>query len=89
MDGTGQYAAEFVAMITAVEKWAHRKPKPDWNHPLPSIKRALLEKSGGRILQTDTGLQQTVPLGIRISGWQSFLSRVSESTLYFDLTIET
>jgi hypothetical protein len=74
MDGTGQYAAEFVAMITAVEKWAHRKPKPDWNHPLPSIKRALLEKFGGRILQTDTGLQQTVPVVSGLpAGSRSFL----------------
>jgi hypothetical protein len=76
MDGTGQYAAEFVAMITAVEKWAHQKPKPDWNHPLPSIKRALLEKAAGRVLQTDTVLQQTWPVGIGVANWQSFLSRV-------------
>jgi hypothetical protein len=85
----GQYAEEFVAMITAVEKWAHQKPKPDWNHPLPSIKRALLAKAGGRVLQTDTGLQQTVPVGAGVSGWQSFLPRVSETPLYFDLTIES
>jgi hypothetical protein len=84
----GQYAEEFVAMITAVEKWAHQKPKPDWNHPLPSIKKALLEKAGGRVLQTDTGLQQAVPVGVGVAGWQSFLGRVTESPLYFDLTIE-
>ena len=41
-------------MITAVEAWAHQKPKPDWNHPLPAIKKALVEKAGGRVLQTDS-----------------------------------
>ena len=45
-------------MITAVEAWARQKPKPDWNHPLPAIKNALLEKAGGRVLQTDTSLRR-------------------------------
>ncbi|RWO10989.1 MAG: hypothetical protein EOS07_07470 [Mesorhizobium sp.] len=84
----GQNAAEFVAMITAVEAWAHRKPKPDWNHPLPAIKTALVEKAGGRVLQTDTSLAQTTPVGAGAAGWQSFLSRVTETPLYFDLTVE-
>ena len=50
---SGAFAGEFVAMITAVEAWAHLKPKPNWNHPLPAIKKALVEKAGGRVLQTD------------------------------------
>jgi hypothetical protein len=83
----GQHAAEFVAMITAVEAWAHQKPKPDWNHPLPAIKQALMEKAGGRVLQTDTSLP-TTPVGAGAAGWQSFLGRVTETPLYFDLTIE-
>ena len=49
----GRHAAEFVAMITAVEAWAHQKPKPDWNHPFPAIKQALVKQAGGRVLQTD------------------------------------
>ncbi|TIP29601.1 MAG: hypothetical protein E5X67_06045 [Mesorhizobium sp.] len=84
----GQNAAEFVAMITAVEAWAHHKPKPDWNHPLPAIKTALVEKTGGRVLQTDTSLAQAAPVGAGAAGWQSFLGRVTETPLYFDLTIE-
>ena len=58
----GKHAAEFVAMITAVEAWAHQKPKPDWNHPLPAIKQALVEKAGGRVLQTDSSVP-TKPVG--------------------------
>jgi beta-lactamase superfamily II metal-dependent hydrolase len=83
----GGSANEFVAMITAVEAWAHQKPKPDWNHPLPAIKKALVEKTGGRVLQTDSTLP-TGPVGAGAAGWQGFLDRVSETPMYFDLKIE-
>ncbi|MGO6847957.1 MULTISPECIES: ComEC/Rec2 family competence protein [Rhizobium] len=86
--GQGESAQEFAAMITAVEAWAHQKPKPDWNHPLPAIKQALLEKTGGRVFQTDTSLQQIKPIGSGASTWQSFLGRVKETDLCFDLTVE-
>ena len=81
----GGNAGEFVAMITSVEAWAHQKPKPDWNHPMPQIKKALVEKAGGRVLQTDTSLNSLVP---GAAGWQSFLDRVKETPLYFDVIIE-
>jgi beta-lactamase superfamily II metal-dependent hydrolase len=86
MAGT-KYSAEFVAMITAVEAWAHQKPKPDWNHPLPAIKRALVEKAGGRVLQTDSSVPDK-PVGAGAASWQAFLNRVSETPLYFDLMID-
>jgi hypothetical protein len=83
----GKYAPEFVAMITAVEAWAHQKPKPDWNHPFPAIKEALVKKAGGRVLQTDSSLPDQ-PAGDGARSWQAFLDRVSETPLYFDLKIE-
>jgi len=83
----GEHAKEFVAMITAVEAWAHQKPKPDWNHPLPAIKHALLEKAGGRVLQTDSSLPSK-PVGGGAAVWQAFVNRVTETPLYFDLMIE-
>jgi hypothetical protein len=82
----GTHADEFVAMITAVEAWAHQKPKPDWNHPLPAIKKALVKKAGGRVLQTDSSLPSG-PVGGGAAGWQAFLDRVSETPLYFELKI--
>ena len=82
-----KHAAEFVAMITAVEAWAHQKPKPDWNHPFPAIKQALVKKAGGRVLQTDSSLPDK-PAGDGASGWQAFLDRVTETPLYFDLRID-
>jgi hypothetical protein len=83
----GRHAPEFAAMITAVEAWAHQKPKPDWNHPLPAIKDALMQKAGGRVLQTDSSvLGQTAGGGA--AGWQAFTERVTETDLYFDLRID-
>jgi hypothetical protein len=82
----GKHAAEFVAMITAVEAWAHQKPKPDWNHPLPAIKQALVKKAGGRVLQTDSSVP-TKPTGDTAGNFQDFLNRVKETPLYFDLII--
>ncbi|MDW9593542.1 hypothetical protein GOA63_15140 [Sinorhizobium meliloti] len=76
----GAAGDEFVAMITAVEAWAHQKPKPDWNHPMPQIKAALLERTSQRVLQTDTSLEKTV--------WRSFPGQVDEQPLWFDLMIE-
>jgi hypothetical protein len=80
------YSAEFVAMITAVEAWAHQKPRPAWNHPLPAIKQALLDKAGGRVLQTDSPMPAK-PVGGGGAGWQAFVDRVTETPLYFDLRI--
>jgi hypothetical protein len=74
-------------MITAVEAWAHQKPKPDWNHPLPAIKQALVKKAGGRVLQTDSNLPDK-PVGDGAGSWQAFLDRVSETPLYFELMID-
>ena len=85
--GLGTHAGEFVAMITAVEAWAHQKPKPDWNHPLPAIKQALVEKAGGRVLQTDSSVPAG-PTGAGAAGWQAFVDRVTEKPLYFDLKID-
>ena len=82
----GENAAEFVAMITAVEKWAHQKPKPNWNHPLPAIKAALVEKAGGRVLQTDSKLPES-PSSSGAANWPSFVDSVRETSLYFDLMI--
>jgi beta-lactamase superfamily II metal-dependent hydrolase len=84
--GRGKHAAEFAAMITAVEAWAHQKPKPDWNHPLPAIKQALVKKASGRVLQTDSPVPAE-PTGDMAGNFQGFLDRVKETPLYFDLMI--
>jgi beta-lactamase superfamily II metal-dependent hydrolase len=80
-------AGEFSAMITAVNEWALTKNTPPWHHPLPSIKRALMQKAQGRVFQTDVDRPdrpKDVPEGI----WQAFTNRSGFDELYFDYTID-
>lgn len=85
--GQGEYGREFVAMITAVRKWAEKQN--GWDHPLPSIKAALMLKADGRVFQTDTAFaNMSPPDGILTVDWKRFQSRVvSDNPLYFDYTI--
>jgi hypothetical protein len=82
-----KYAGEFTAMITAVRAWAIGKA--GWDHPLKSIKDALLEKCAGRVFQTDTDFDKMKkPIDAADRPWKSFQSRASGSALYFDYRIE-
>jgi beta-lactamase superfamily II metal-dependent hydrolase len=83
--GQGRYANEFVAMITAVSQWALLTPKPPWVHPLPSIKAALMKKSGGRLFQTDTA--ELVAPAPADAEWADFIQRTRISDLYFEYEV--
>jgi hypothetical protein len=87
--GHGKYGSEFVAMITAVNKWALGvKPKP-WRHPLPSIKTALHAKCHGRVFQTDTN-NFNPPTDPSDPDWKDFLKRARvkhPDRLYFEYDI--
>lgn len=85
--GTGKYASEFTAMITAVNKWALTKNNPPWRHPLPSIRKALDEKTSGRVFQTDQASFVKKP-GLSQPVWKEFLSRSKVNELYFDYVIK-
>lgn len=81
-----QFASEFTAMITAVNKWAMEENNPPWVHPLPSIKTALEKKAHGRVFQTDTPAPQK-PDSVSLADWDAFLGRATMNELYFDLQI--
>ena len=87
--GQHKYGSEFVAMITAVNKWALGvKPKP-WRHPLPSIKTALHAKCHGRVFQTDTN-NFDPPTDPSDPDWKDFLKRARinhPDHLYFEYDI--
>ena len=73
--GLGEFAGEFTAMITAVNEWAVQvKPMP-WYHPLPSIRRALLKKAQGRVLQMDIARPEK-PESVPEDAWEEFTTRV-------------
>ena len=80
--GQGNHAREFTALITAVRAWALEQD--GWNHPLPAIKDALVKKCSGRVLQTDTHLEDTP--AIRTD--PAFAKRTRGTPLYFDLRID-
>jgi hypothetical protein len=82
----GEYAGEFTAMITAVSQWAADDNDPPWHHPLPSIRRALLEKAQGRVFQTDVARPEK-PVGVPDEAWRDFMARADFQELYFDWTI--
>ncbi|HEX3128214.1 MAG TPA: hypothetical protein VH394_12865 [Thermoanaerobaculia bacterium] len=84
--GQGAFASEFTAMITAVHQWAIQvKPKP-WNHPLPSIRSALLKKTQGRVFQMDIDRPEK-PDEIPQETWDEFTSRAAFTDLYFDYIV--
>jgi hypothetical protein len=85
--GQGKHGREFTAMITAVRAWA--ETQKGWDHPLKAIKDALLEKTSGRVLQTDTNFDDMKKkYKIADDVWDDFGKRVKGERLYFDVTIE-
>lgn len=84
--GKGKYGNEFTAMINAVKDWAWNLNSHPWIHPLPSIKNALLEKTQGRVFQTDTS-ELKKPAGVSDDIWQKFIKKSTFNDLYFDYTI--
>jgi hypothetical protein len=86
--GTGAYAGEFTALIPAINQWALEKNNPPWRHPLPSIKKALLQKAHGRVLQMDeAGPVKPDPNKVPDAVWKEFLDRVQVTDLYYQYEI--
>ena len=83
----GAAAAEFTAMITAVNEWAMTKNSPPWVHPLPSIRAALDRKAQGRVFQTDEN-EPVKPPGISAGEWKKFTDRAVFEDLYFDWEVQ-
>lgn len=84
--GVGATKDEFAAMIPAVNAWAMEKNNPPWQHPLPSIKEALLDKAQGRVFQTDEN-RPAKPDNVEDADWQEFLGRSKFGELYLDYMI--
>ncbi len=85
--GQGAAAAEFTAMITAVNEWAMTKNSPPWVHPLPSIRAALDRKTQGRVFQTDEN-EPVKPPEISAGEWKKFTDRSVFEELYFDWEVK-
>jgi len=65
------------------------QPSVGWDHPLKSIKDALLDKCSGRVFQTDKDFSKMAPTeGASERPWKAFASRASGNDLYFDYVVE-
>lgn len=84
--GRAGFQDRFTAMITAVNEWAMEKNNPPWRHPLPAIKRALLDKARGRVLQTDEDAPKK-PEDVSKAEWDAFLGHTTLCDLYFDYEV--
>jgi len=82
----GEYSRDFTAMITAVRSWA--ETQKGWDHPLKSIKEALLKKASGRVFQTDTDFDRMrMPDDASKADWERFQSCARGDRLYFENTV--
>lgn len=62
--------------------------KMDWLMPFPGLLRRLEEKTKGRILDAQTGLDEAAPQGLSNSAWKRFVARTDVQTMWADYTIE-
>ncbi|MBE9637371.1 hypothetical protein [Salipiger mangrovisoli] len=78
-------AEEFTAMIPAHRDWALNTA--GWDHPLPSIRSALMRKAQGRVLEIDKGAPDRPP-DLPLPEWLRFTGRLQVSDLFIQYDIE-
>jgi hypothetical protein len=62
--------------------------KMDWLMPFPGLLRRLQEKTKGRIVDAETGLDDAAPQGLSKPAWKQFVAKTDIQTLWVDYTIE-
>jgi hypothetical protein len=78
---------DLAAMIPAVNEWAMTRNDPPWVHPLSAIRRALVKRAQGRVLQTEIDRPRR-PEYVTEETCDDFTSRTTFERLYFDYRIE-
>jgi hypothetical protein len=76
---------ELVAMLPVDRTTAK---KMDWNMPFPTLFRRLQEKTGGRILDLETGVPSDRPAGASDQDWGLFLARTDVHLDWVDYRVE-
>ena len=76
---------EFTAMIAANRDWAIGKA--GWDHPLPSIKAALVSKARGRVLQINEGAPNK-PASVPDAEWTRLTDRLTTKDAFIELRIK-
>jgi hypothetical protein len=77
-------SSELTAMIPVNRETAK---KMDWKMPFPPLYRRLQEKTNGRILDADAGLEEN-PGGLSAEEWSRFAERADVQQDWLDYTID-
>jgi hypothetical protein len=76
---------DLTAMIPVNRKTAK---KMDWQMPFPGLYDRLQEKTKGRILDAETGLENASPRGLSAAAWKRFLAKTDVQRLWVDYVLE-
>ena len=75
--GQGASEREFVAVIPSNALWAEKVKR--WPHPLKAIRTALVEKTKGRVFQSDIDFAQMQRSKGPVPEWDEFVARSQDS----------
>jgi glyoxylase-like metal-dependent hydrolase (beta-lactamase superfamily II) len=78
-------SGELTAMIPVNHKTAE---KMDWLMPFPALLRRLVEKTNGRVIDAELGLDDAKPHKLPAAAWGRFLARTDVQPGWIDYTIE-
>jgi hypothetical protein len=79
-------SGELVALIPVNRAMAERKK---WRMPFPALYHRLQEKTRGRLIEADIGLEAARPeAGLSAEAWDRFLARTDVQERWIDYTLE-
>lgn len=78
-------SGELTAMIPVNRKTAE---KMDWLMPFPGLLRRLIEKTNGRVIDAERGLDDAKPHDLPAAAWDRFIARTDVQPGWIDYTIE-
>ncbi len=78
-------SGELVAMIPVNRVTAK---KMDWNMPFPSLHDRLVEKTHGRVMDAELGLDEAKAKDLSKAAWKQFLARADVQPGWVDYTLE-
>jgi hypothetical protein len=78
-------SSELAAMIPVNRVTAK---KMDWLMPFPPLHTRLVEKTHGRVIDAELGLDEAAPQGLNDAAWARFIGRTDVQPGWIDYTLE-
>jgi hypothetical protein len=60
----------------------------EWLMPFPSLLQRLIEKTNGRVIDAERGLDAASPQDLNTAAWDDFVARVDVQDGWIDYTLE-